>query len=108
MSPQPDPVVINARREGWIIALLWLAATTYCCVYCAFYGYRTASKPLDVADIHPILGVPSWVVWGIFAPWAVCSLFTFWFAGFSMSDDDLGEDHAEELESDIREGGLHE
>jgi hypothetical protein len=35
-------------------------------------------------------------------------VFTFWFAGWYMADDDLGSDHAAELESDIREGGLDE
>ena len=59
-------------------------------------------------DVQPILGMPSWVFWGIIAPWAVCALFTFWFAGFFMADDDLGEDHTPELEGDIREGGSHE
>jgi hypothetical protein len=101
-------VLVNARREARCIALLWLAATTYCCTYCYFFGYRTATHPLGVADIQPIFGIPSWVVWGIFAPWIVCALFTFWFAGRYMADDDLGQDHSRELEADIRQGGLNE
>jgi hypothetical protein len=52
--------------------------------------------------------MPSWFFWGVIVPWGVCALFTFWFAGFYMKDDDLGTDHAAELESDIREGGLDE
>ncbi len=32
-------------------------------------------------------------------------VFTIWFAGFFMIDDDLGKDHAAELEADIREAG---
>jgi len=108
VPPETDPVLRNSRREAVIIGLAWLAATVYCCVYSYAYGYRREGKPLGVADIHPILGVPSWVVWGIFAPWVACALFTFWFAGTYMTDDDLGEDHSSELDSDIRGGGLHE
>jgi len=102
-----DPVLRNARREAVAIAAAWLACTAYTCIYCYLFGYRRPEQMLDVADIHPILGVPSWVFWGILAPWAACAGFTFWFAGFVMADDDLGEDRTPELEDDIREGGLH-
>lgn len=105
MAHDTDPVLRNSRREAVIIALAWLASTTYCCVYCYFFGYRREGAMLGVDDIHPTFGMPSWVFWGILAPWAACALFTFWFAGFYMSDDDLGEDHTPELEADIREGG---
>jgi hypothetical protein len=105
---ETDPVLKNARREAIIIGLTWLSATIYSCTYCYLFGYQTPDHPLGVNDIHPILGIPSWVVWGVLAPWLVCALFTFWFAGFFMTDDNLGKDHADELNSDIREGGLHE
>lgn len=108
MSHEPDPVLTNSRREAVIIGLAWLAATAYTCIYSYLYGYIRPGRPLTVADIRPVLGMPSWVFWGIMAPWAACSLFTFWFAGFYMVDDDLGKDHTPELERDIREGGLHE
>ena len=45
---------------------------------------------------------------GDHGPLGLCALFTFWFAGFYMSDDDLGKDHTDELMSDIREGVGHE
>lgn len=105
---EPDPVLKNSIREAVVIGVAWLAATVYSCAYSYAFGYRREGRVLGVNDIHPILGVPSWVVWGILAPWLVCALFTFWFAGFFMVDDDLGKDHSVELESDIREGGLHE
>ncbi len=108
MSHPTDPVVKNARREAIIIGLVWLAATTYSCGYSYLFGYTRPDRPLGVADIHPILGMPSWVFWGIMAPWAICMLITFWFAGIVMVDDDLGKDHTPELDSDIRERGLHE
>jgi hypothetical protein len=108
VSRETDPVVTNARREAIVIGLAWLAATVYTCAYCYAFGYTRPDAPRVVADIRPVLGMPSWFFWGVMAPWAVCAAFTFWFAGFYMADDDLGSDHTPELESDIREGGLHE
>lgn len=108
MSRDIDPVLKNARREGLVIGAAWLASMIYTCGYCYLYGYIRPSRPLGVADIQPVLGVPSWFLWGVLAPWGVCALFTFWFAGFVMADDDLGADHTPELERDIREAGLHE
>ena len=101
-----DPVYKHAKREAIIIGLVWLAATLYCCLYSYFFGYIRAGRPLGPDDLNPILGLPSWVFWGYIVPWGVCAIFTFWFAGFYMQDDDLGADHSAELESDIREGGL--
>lgn len=107
--PRPtDPVLKNSRREAIIIGVVWLAATTYCCTYCYLYGYIRDGRPLGPQDVHPVLGMPSWMFWGVMVPWGICALFTFWFAGFYMTDDDLGANHTSELESDIREGGLHE
>ncbi|RUL88298.1 hypothetical protein [Tautonia sociabilis] len=101
--PPPDPTYRNARREAIVILSVWLASTVYCCVYAYFAGYQRSGHPLGVGDIRPVLGIPSWVFWGVMAPWLVCSVFTVWFAGWKMADDDLGLDHAAELDRDIRE-----
>jgi hypothetical protein len=105
---EPDPLFKNARREALIIAAVWLAATTYCCAYCYFFGYIRPGHALGPGDVRPILGMPSWVFWGVIVPWGVCSLFTVWFAGFVMTDDDLGKDHTPDLEEEIRTGRRHE
>lgn len=106
MSHETDPVLKNARREAVVMGLVWLAATVYSCGYSYLFGYIRPGRPLGVEDIKPVLGIPSWFFWGILAPWGVCAAFTFWFAGFVMVDDDLGQDRTPELEKDIREGGL--
>ncbi|WP_422930600.1 hypothetical protein [Singulisphaera sp. PoT] len=106
MSRDTDPVLKHSRREGIIIAIAWVAATTYCCAYSYFYGYNRDGHKLGVGDLHPVYGIPSWVFYGILVPWLACALFTFWFAGFYMVDDDLGTDHTAELNRDIREGGM--
>jgi hypothetical protein len=100
-----DPVLKHARREALVIGAAWLASLVYCCAYCYAFGYIRPGHPLGPGDVRPILGMPSWVFWGVMVPWGVCALFTFWFAGFVMSDDDLGKDHAAELEEEIRHGG---
>ena len=105
--PDPtDPVVRHARREAIVIGLAWLASTLYCCFFSWWFGYGTPEHPLTRADVRPILGVPWWAFWGYLAPWGACAVFTAWFAGFFMTDDDLGPDHSAELEADIRGGGL--
>jgi hypothetical protein len=106
--PSTDPLLHHSRREAIVIGLVWLAATVYCCAYTYFFGYIREGHPLGRDDVRPILGIPSWVVWGYLVPWAICAVFTIWFAGWFVADDDLGSDHAIELETDIREGGLHE
>jgi hypothetical protein len=104
VSQMPDPVFRNARREALIIFAAWLASTVYCCAYAYLYGYNRPGRPLGPEDVRPVFGIPSWIFWGVMAPWGVCALFTAWFAGFYMADDDLGSDHTAELEDEIREG----
>jgi hypothetical protein len=103
---QDDPVLVHARREAIIILSVWALATVYCCAYSYFFGYIRPGRPLGPDDVRPILGIPSWAFWGFVAPWLLCALFTVWFAGFYMADDDLGADRASELDADIRQGGV--
>lgn len=107
MSPSAeDPTLRNARREAVIIALIWLGATAYCCISSYFNGYIRPGNPLGPDDVRPVLGMPSWFFWGVIAPWGVCGLITIWFAGFHMAEDDLGSDHARDLDEEIREAAL--
>ncbi|WP_435015642.1 hypothetical protein TA3x_003186 [Tundrisphaera sp. TA3] len=87
-----DPVVIHARREAIVIGLAWLGCTIYCCVASYALGYITPDRPLGPEDVRPILGIPSWAIWGYLVPWLACGVFTIWFAGWYMVDDDLGGD----------------
>ena len=93
MTQRPDPLLRNAQREAIIIGLVWLGATIYCCVSSYVMGYDRPDRILGSADVRPILGVPRWVFWSYLVPWGICGIFTFWFAGFYMVDDDLGSDH---------------
>ncbi len=99
-----DPVLRHARREGvWIIAA-WAAATLASCLVSYALGYSRPDRPLGPEDVRPILGMPGWFFWGVILPWLGSGVFIAWFAGRVMADDDLGLDHSDELERDIREG----
>ncbi len=85
--PPEDPLIRHARREAIAIAAVAVVATAYCLGYCAVFGYDRAGEP-----IRFVLGFPSWVFWGIVAPWVVCVLISAWFSWRVLGDDDLGEE----------------
>ena len=86
--PPEDPVVRDCRREAAVVAVIAIAAMAYSVGYCALFGYGRAGEP-----IHFVLGFPSWVFWGIVAPWGVCVLISGWFSWRFMSDEELGAVH---------------
>src|SRR5579885_2370280 len=69
MTVREDPVVRTARREAWASLALWLAAMSYSLACCYFFGYRH-----DPATLRVFWGVPEWVLWGVLAPWTVCTI----------------------------------
>lgn len=87
----------------------WAIATTFVCGSAYLLGYQRSGRTLSADDIRPILGIPFWFFWSVLVPWVVCSVVCVVYAGMIMTDDDLGKDHTEELEQDIREGtDVHE
>jgi uncharacterized membrane protein YhdT len=84
-----DPVVTSSRREAVVSLVLWLVAMAYTVGYCYSYGYERRPE-----DLRFILGVPDWVMWGIFAPWIVWTIVSSLFAQFVMQDARL-EDEVE-------------
>lgn len=87
MSVREDPVVRTARREAWVGLSVWLAAMSYSLACCYFFGYRR-----DPATLQLIYGVPEWVLWGVVAPWTVCTIVAALFAFVFVADVDLGEE----------------
>jgi len=83
-----DPVFLHSRREAVIIFCLWVMALLWVVPFCYFNGY---GGNVDPNTISMIMGVPTWLFWGIFVPWLVADVFTIWFCFFYMKDDDLGE-----------------
>jgi hypothetical protein len=84
--PQEDPLVRSTRREALIVLAIVISAMVWTIGYCSRHAY---DRPAD--DIQIVFGFPDWIVWGILAPWAVCSVVSIVFAFGIMSDDPLGE-----------------
>ncbi len=83
------PTFLNTRREAVWIFVCWCVALAWAVPTCYVLGYEIPPHALTT-----ILGIPSWVFWGIGLPWLVANVFTIWFCTFKMQDDDLGEDDA--------------
>jgi hypothetical protein len=95
MTPPPnDSTLARSRREALIIMAAYAVAMTWTAVVCYVLGYER-----DPAEItRPFgLGIPDWVLWGIFAPWMACNLFTAWFTLCYMEDEQLADEDAEIL-----------
>lgn len=82
-----DSVFLNSRRESIVLLvgfgcfLFWSVGVSY------WLGYDASSTEIS----RTVLGIPSWVFWGVCVPWIAANLFTFWFAWFFLADDPLGE-----------------
>jgi hypothetical protein len=82
----PPLTTLASRHEAWFVVALWLLSCAYTVGYAALFGYRTEPQP------RLVFGMPSWVLYGIVAPWLVCTLVTCWFALRGIKDEDLGEE----------------
>lgn len=86
MDSEWDPVYLHARKEAalilgvWFLALLWTLPMSY------LNGFESQ---VDIEDITFIVGMPTWVFWGIGFPWMMANLITIWFCFFYFSEDDL-------------------
>ncbi|MFC1596602.1 DUF997 family protein [Planctomycetota bacterium] len=86
-----DPVVVHARREAVAI----LAAFGVCLVWSVTTCYLTGYRAPGEAELSTVLGMPSWVFWGVLVPWVAADVFAVWFCFFYMVDDPLGESEDE-------------
>ena len=93
-----DPILIHSRRESrWILAI-WSVFAIWVIGYSGMNGYHVAPDQLTL-----VLGMPSWVFWGIGAPWCLANVVTILFSFLYMTDHALGEEDAqarERIESD--------
>lgn len=86
-----DPFFLNARREAVIILIAWAVCLIWTVGYSALAGYG-----VDPDQVSIILGMPSWVFWGVLVPWIAATVFSVWFSLVYIADDDLGTTHGEE------------
>ncbi len=74
----------QSRRELVTILVVWLVFCVWVVGYCSAFGYRRGPWQLET-----VLGMPSWVVWGIAVPWVVATLYTVVFGLRVMKDQPL-------------------
>lgn len=82
-----DPLVLHARREALVILLAFLVCLIWSVGWCYLSGYPGP----DGGPVSKVLGMPSWVFWGVLVPWIGADLFAVWFCFFFIADDPLGE-----------------
>lgn len=88
----PDPLFVQSLRESAVILLTWLACFVWTFAFCTRHGYPTS---VDPAAFATVLGMPSWVVWGIVLPWSLANLVTLVFCFGFMQDAELDPDGSE-------------
>lgn len=81
---RPDAVFRTSLREFWQIMVYWGVFFGWVIGYCSFHSYPDPGQPVPT-----VLGMPAWVVWGVFVPWLVSTAFTIWFALWRMADQSL-------------------
>lgn len=89
-----DPVFLSSLRESWRILFFWAIFFLWVVGYSTLFGYPPEDQPLVT-----VLGMPSWVFWGVFLPWIVSGAITIWFALTQIEDHPL-DDIADVEESD--------
>jgi len=96
-----DPVFLHARREAVVIFCVWVTAILWVVPYCYFNAY---GGNVDPGSISMVMGIPTWLFWGIFVPWLVADAITIWFCFFYMKDDELGEaNEGADIEEELAE-----
>ncbi|MBX2821859.1 MAG: YhdT family protein [Rhodothermaceae bacterium] len=79
-----DPLFVNARREARWILVAFLACLVWTVGYSALFGYE-----IDASQLTLVLGMPSWVFWGVFIPWMSATVFSVWFGLVYMKEDSV-------------------
>lgn len=87
-------------REARIAAMAWVVQLIVCTSLIVWLGY---TEPAARPDRPPmILGIPRWVVIGVFIPWIAQIGFAWFFAVRLLRDDEPVEDPSAESRSEER------
>ena len=73
-------------KEARFVAAIWISALVFCGYWIRQFGYIPPAERPDVPAL--VLGIPSWVVWGLLVPWLVLILVTWFFAASILKDDE--------------------
>lgn len=88
-----DPVFLNSRREAIAIFLLWFFCLLWTVPVSYALGYGQEVVP---GQVPTVMGMPSWVFWGLLLPWLAADGVTIWFCFRFIQNDDLGTVDGEE------------
>lgn len=88
-SNQPDGLqysnpYLRSLKELVVLVIGAAAFMVWTLVYCGNFGYANEKTK----ELSNVMGMPSWVFWGILLPWLCAGLFSIWFALFFIKDDD--------------------
>lgn len=72
---------LKVRREAIIAGALWVLFACWTIGACYVLGYN-AEK---VTFFH---GIPTWILWGVLAPWVAATVANSLFAMYFMADDE--------------------
>lgn len=77
-------------RRCWYEARVVLLIVTVALSVVSVLLYTQGYLPPETRPLQPvlILGIPSWVVWGLVVPWLVMIVVTWLFALYVMQDDE--------------------
>lgn len=85
-TPPDDPVFLHARLELGLIVGVWITCMLWVIPYCYHFGYQPVAS---AEELPMVLGMPSWVVWGVAVPWLLADLATIAICLWVIKDDDL-------------------
>ena len=73
-------------REARVGGILYLSGLAWTLVVVIGWGYVPVEERPAVPEL--ILGMPAWVVWGLFVPWFLQIAAAWWFALRVLADED--------------------
>ena len=79
-----SPVSQSLREAKWIV-LIWFISSVWTITYCWLYGYQSVGPE----DLSTVFGMPSWVFWGVAAPWLTTMVVSVFFALWGIHDESV-------------------
>ncbi|MCA9128459.1 MAG: hypothetical protein KDB22_15335 [Planctomycetales bacterium] len=101
---EKDPVFLHATREAWTVLAIFGVFALYCLA--ASYWSSPLADSATGPEVSMIIGMPTWIFWGVFVPWGVANLVTAWFCFVYMKRDSLiSTDCENDSAADCKIGG---
>jgi hypothetical protein len=84
-----DPVFVSSRREAIFVLIVFAVFAVF--VIGVSYGLGNRLEATEGEPVSTILGLPTWVFWGILVPWGAANVVTAWYCLSFMSHESLEE-----------------